>query len=109
MVASRITRGTAATTAAGLLLGLGGCSTNSSVCSDNSCHVKVSLSSSDGAQTAKIWGDAMTVGHIDGNTVTVTVSGNQKTLSNGQRSPVGPYTVTVNSISGTKADLTVAK
>jgi hypothetical protein len=89
-------------------LSLAGCNTQTTTCTTNSCHVKVSVDGG-GAETARVFDTDLSVSNVSASSVTVTMSGNRQSFSAGQSGPVGAYTVKINSLSDGKADLTVTR
>ncbi len=90
------------------VLSLAGCNSETTTCTTNSCHVKVSVEKG-GAETAKVFDTELSVSDVSAGSVTVTMSGNRQSFHAGQSGPVGAYNVKVNTLSTGKADLTVSR
>lgn len=85
--------------AAGGVLVLGGCQSNSHSCVNGKCHVTVTGA----GQTVEVNDVDVTVSQISGRGVTVSAGGSAPaTIATGQRAQVGPVTITVTSIEGEK-------
>ncbi|QKW39703.1 hypothetical protein HUT06_41450 [Actinomadura sp. NAK00032] len=85
--------------AAGGVLVLGGCQSNSHSCVNGECHVTVTGA----GQTVEVNDVDVTVSQISGQGVTISANGSTPTtLANGQRARVGPVTITVTSIENDK-------
>ncbi|WP_067797825.1 hypothetical protein [Actinomadura formosensis] len=82
----------------GVLL-LTGCQTNSHSCVNGKCHVTVNGA----GQTVEVDDVDVTVSQISERGMTVSAGGSAPTtIGNGQRSRVGPVTITVTSVEGQK-------
>lgn len=89
-------------------LALAGCNTNTVNCGGSSCSVSVSLDP-DGSTDPEPFDTRMTVSNITGDSVDVSVGGDRKTLHAGDKATMGGLTITVDSISGNKAEFTVTR